>query len=225
MIPKEVIVEISRWLVYSCAIGKSDISGEDWGDFFAKAVQGDHLSSPVGLADVVAEGKAWSVKSVKHNTPHRATIVRVISGRNSVDYSYGITDSREDPQKTGNAVLGIWNERVNIALDKFDSLRTSILVRNIDTLELTLFETDTPQYVQANYIWTLNKNDNLVGHDITTKKHKFTWQPHGAQFTVKYPIPASAIKFRIKRPHILDFDTTMKELGFEDSWVQIEDNQ
>jgi hypothetical protein len=51
--------------VYNFAVGKSDISGEDWGDIFAKAVDGGHLSSPVGLADVVLEGQAWSVKSVR----------------------------------------------------------------------------------------------------------------------------------------------------------------
>lgn len=208
-------------MVYNVAIGKSDISGEDWGDIFAKAVQGNHLSSPVGLADVVAEGKAWSVKSVKQNNPHKCSEIRVISGRNSPVYSYGIENPHNDIQKTGEAVLGIWNERVNIALDKFDCLRTSILVRNINALELTLFEIDTHKFIHTDYVWSVNKRGNFEAYNKITNKHRFTWQPHGAQFTIKHIIPASAIKFKIKRPHIVDFEATMKQIGFEDSWVEI----
>ena len=62
-IPNNIICEIAKWLVYNFAIGKNDISGEDWGDIFAKAISGEHLNSPVGLADVVLDGMAWSSKS------------------------------------------------------------------------------------------------------------------------------------------------------------------
>ena len=219
--PREIIYQISKWLVYNFAVGKSNISGEDWGDIFAKAIDGDHLSSPVGLADVVVEGQAWSVKSIQHTNPHNCKPVRVISGRNSPDYSYGITDPRKDIQKTGEAVLGIWNERVNIALDKFDSLRTVILIRNISTLEFTLFETETHKFVPADYIWSENKRKNFEGHDLISQKHNFTWQPHGSQFTIKYTVPGSAVKFQIKRPPVLDFDQTMKQIGFNNEWVTI----
>ena len=51
--PKKLIYEISKWIVYHFAVGNADISGENWGDIFAKGVNGSHLSSPVGLADVV----------------------------------------------------------------------------------------------------------------------------------------------------------------------------
>lgn len=219
--PKEVIYEISKWLVYSFAVGKSNISGEDWGDIFAKAVDGDHLASPVGLADVILEGQAWSVKSVQNDNPHSCQQLRVISGRNSPDYSYGITDPRGNIQETGKAVLGIWNERVNIALDKFDYLRTVILVRNINTLEFTLFETETHKFVAADYKWSENKRGNFEGHNINSGQHAFTWQPHGSQFTIKYPVPASAVKFQIKRPPVLDFEQTIKQIGFIKDWVTI----
>jgi len=63
--PKRAIYEISRWLVYNFSTGKANISGEDWGDIFAKAIDGEHLASPVGLADVVVNGQAWSVKGVQ----------------------------------------------------------------------------------------------------------------------------------------------------------------
>lgn len=219
--PNEVIYEISKWLVYSFAVGKSNISGEDWGDIFAKSIEGDHLASPVGLADVVLEGKAWSVKSVQNDNPHTCENLRVISGRNSPDYSYGITDPREDIQKTGKAILGIWNERVNIAFDKFDCLRTAILVRNINTLEFALFEMETHKFIAGDYIWSENKRNNLEGHDKVTGQHRFTWQPHGAQFTIKYSVPASAVRFQLKRPPVLDFNQTIKQIGFTKEWVTI----
>jgi len=179
-----VIYEISRWLIYNFAIGKADISGEDWGDIFAKAIDGGHLSSPVGLADVVIDGQAWSVKSVKHDKPHECTSLRVISGRSSPDYSYGIENPHNDIQETGNAVIGIWNGRVNIALEKFDFLRTAILVRNANKLEFALFEEDTHRFNANEYRWEVNSRGNFEGFDRTSNLHKFTWQPHGAQFTI-----------------------------------------
>jgi hypothetical protein len=73
-------------MTYYFAMGKSDIDGEDWGDVFAKAVNGGHMNSPIGLADVVYEGMAWSVKSVKSTKPLVIEHIRVISGRCSPDY-------------------------------------------------------------------------------------------------------------------------------------------
>ena len=219
--PKSLIYEISKWIVYHFAIGKSDISGEDWGDMFAKGANGNHLSSPLGLADVVLDEGAWSVKSVKNNAPHECKTIRVISGRNSSDYSYGISNPHEDPQKTGTAVLNIWNERVNIAVDEYMNLRSAILIRNVNTLEFTLFETEINRFVTKEYIWSVNSNGNLEGIERTPDKHKFTWQPHGSQFTIIYTVPSSAVRFQIKRPAVLDFNKTMEQIGFDESWVSI----
>jgi hypothetical protein len=219
--PYEVIYEISKWIVYNFAVGKSDISGEDWGDIFAKALVGKHLSSPVGLADVVSEGKAWSVKSVKHDKPHLCEKIRVISGRNSPDYSYGIQNPHDDPQKTGTAVLGIWNERINIALDRFDSLRTVIFIREVNRLEFTLFETETYRFPTNEYVWHINSDGNLEGVNKTTNIHKFSWQPHGSQFTIMYSVPASSVRFKVKRPAVLDFEKTIEQIGFDKSWITI----
>ena len=180
------------------------------------------MSSPMGLADVVIEGQAWSVKTVQNANPHKCKLLRIISGRNSPDYSYDITDPREDIQKTGRAVLGIWNERVNIALDKFDSLRTVILIRNINALDFTLFEIETHKYIVADCTWKINKRNNLEGYDKASDLHCFTWQPHGSQFTVKYPVPPSAVRFHLKRPPVLDFEKTMEKIGFNSDWVVIQ---
>lgn len=220
-IPNEIIYEIGKWMTYHFAIGKSDISGEDWGDIFAKAIGGEHLGKPLGLADVVYEGMAWSVKSVKLANPHTVNNIRVISGRCSPDYSYGITNPHEDVQQTGTAVLSIWNERINVAKEKFEPLRTSILVRNFNTLEFLLFEHETTRYITSDYNWCVNKNGNIEGYHIATGTHKFTWQPHGSQFTILCDVPQYACKFKIKRPPVFDFENTMTQIGYDPSWVTI----
>lgn len=111
--PEEIVRKIGGYLVYLIYIGRKDISGDDWGDAFANATGGTHLESPIGIADVVLDKNCWSMKTVKAGRPLTVKTVRLISGRCSPDYSYGITDPHEDVQRTGEAVLGIWNERVN----------------------------------------------------------------------------------------------------------------
>lgn len=220
-IPDDIIRSIGKRIVYACATGKKDINGEDWGDIFSAAIDGTHLNSPVGLADVVLGAMAWSVKSIKLERPHTAKKARIISGRCSPDYSYGITDPHEDIEGTGRAVLSIWNERVNVAKDKFEPLRSSLLIRNTTTLEFTLFEHELHRFNTNEYTWSSNANGNLEGRRIDDQKHMFTWQPHGSQFTIIYDIPSSAAKFTIKHPPILDFEQTMHQIGFDDSWVTI----
>lgn len=220
-IPDENIFEIAKWMTYHFSVGKSDISGEDWGDIFAKAIGGEHLGKPLGLADVVYEGMAWSVKSIKTNIPHMLKKVRIISGRCSPDYSYGITDAHEDLDRTGEAILSIWNERINIAKDHYEPLRTNVLVRNFNTMSFLIFEQETIRYNTKDYCWKSNKKGNLEGYDISTGAHKFTWQSHGSQFTIFYDVPPSAQKFTVKRPPVLDFEATMSQIGFESTWVTI----
>ena len=203
-------------------VGYKDISGDDWGNVFAEAIGGNHLQSPIGIADVTYNKMAWSMKTVKNKNPHRTTAtLRLISGRCSPDYSYGINDPHKDVEATGRSVLNIWNERVNIAQDYYNPLRTLVLVRSEDLLTYTLFEEENHRYVASAYRWEENKKGNLLGIDIETGKTIFTWQPHGSQFTIHTKIPRNAIKFRIKQPPQLDIDQTLKQIRFDDNWVEI----
>jgi len=220
-IPDEIIIGIGKWIAYRYTVGQSDIDGEDWGDIFAQAIGGEHLSAPLGLADVVYEGMAWSVKSVKNNNPHNAGRIRVISGRCSPDFSYGISDPRADVVATGAAVLGVYNERINVAKEYYEPLRTCLLVRNMNTLEFALFEHDTVRYNPNEYEWRVNKAGNFEGFETATNKHKFTWQPHGSQFTIIYDVSARSKKFTLQRPPVLDFEQTMQHVGFAPNWVTI----
>ncbi len=221
-IPENVIRKLGRQLVYLLCIGRKDLTGDDWGNVFAEAIGGVHLQSPVGIADVVYDKMAWSMKTVKKDNPHSSNFsIRLISGRCSPDYSYGISDPHEDIQKTGRAVLNIWNERVNIAQDYYNPLRTSILVRSNDLLSYTLFEEENHRYAASNYSWEENKNGNLIGIDIDTGEIRFTWQPHGSQFTIHTKVPSNAVKFKIKQPPMLDVEKTLNQINYDDDWVEI----
>jgi len=206
-------------LVYLIHTGRKDISGDDFGDAFAYALNGHHLASPLGIADVELDKLAWSAKTVKQNNPFQAKTVRLISGRCSPDYSYGITDPHEDVQKTGTAVLNIWNERVNIAQDNYAAVRTAILIRSNDLLSYVLFEEENHRYRTSDYTWSTNKNGNLIGVSKESGEPCFTWQPHGSQFTIHTSVPESAKRFKLKKPPTIDAHSVLKNLNFDESWI------
>lgn len=220
-IPDLVINRIGKKITFLFAVGREDLDGEDWGDAFAYGIEGEHFNRPIGLADVALGTMAWTVKSVKNENPHAVKKVRVISGRCSPDYSYGISNPHDNVNETGRAVLNIWNERVNIAKENYEPLRSLLLIRNPQKLEFTLFEHEVNRYVISDYTWKTNANGVLEGYHATSQKHMFTWQPHGSQFTVIYEIPKTCKKFRLKKPPSLGFEPTLQSIGYTDDWVEI----
>lgn len=223
-LPDRVIYEMGKQFVHRMAIRDTDaapdITGDDFGTIFANAIGGMHREKPIGLGDVTDNGTGWSVKTVKATKPHEATTVRLISGRCSPDYSYGISDPRKDPQKTGRAVLGIWNGRVNASLDEFDRMRLVVLLRNFDVQEFTVFEQPLRQFAADDYEWRTNTRGNLEGFN-SEGVHRFTWQPHGAQFTIKRAVPGSARRFIITRtvPRHTP-DAVLEWIGYRDDWIR-----
>ena len=134
----------------------------------------------------------------------------------------GISDPRADLAQTGRAVLSIWNARVNESLGEYEDLRIAILIRNIQTREFVLFEEESGRFVPEDYRWELNKNDNLEGYDMATGVHRFTWQPHGAQFTIFRYVPASARKFKImSNVRIIEMDDILGQVGYGPEWINI----
>ena len=71
------------------------------------------------------------------------------------------------------------------------------------------------------YHWEENKNGNLIGIDNETGEQRFTWQPHGSQFTIHTRIPKNAVKFKVKQPPMLDVEETLRQIDFNDDWVEI----
>lgn len=221
-IPDNVIFDVAEQIVHRLAIGQSDITGNDFGTIFAIAAKGEHKDSPLGVADVVANGTAWSVKTVKHKSPHNAESVRLISGRNSPDYSSGISNPREDPEATGQAVLSVWNARVNDSSNSHDELRNLVLIRNMETKNFCMFEQPITIFPADDFNWKFNKNGNLEGFDKSSKQHCFTWQPHGSQFTIKRLVPGSARRFFINKSiRSVSSRTILRSIGFDPSWISI----
>lgn len=220
-IPHSVAVAIGRQIVHRLAIGHADITGDDFGGMFAKAIGGTHRGKPLGIADVVWNGCAWTVKTVQDKNPFTQQRIRAISGRNSVNYSQGITDPLADIAATGSAVLRIWNARVDESLNEHDDLRIFVMVRNMSTLEFLLMETEATRYVPSEYVWSKNANGNLIGKDIHRGEHRFSWQPHGSQFTVLHHVPASAYRFRIThKPGLIEESRVLELIQFDESWIQ-----
>lgn len=220
-IPHAVAVEIGKRVVHRLAVGNADITGDDFGGIFAAAISGQHRGRPLGIADVTWEGCAWSVKTVQDSHPFTKQIVRVISGRNSPSYSSDISDHYADIQATGRAVLSVWNARVDEAANEHDDLRIFVMIRNMATLEFTLFEFEAVRFIPTHTRWQRNARGNLEGYDIQTGAHHFTWQPHGSQFTIFHSVPASAYRFRINRtPGVIEERHVLSLIHFDDSWIE-----
>jgi len=219
--PDSVVIAIGQYVFHRIAVGHYDITGDDFASMFADAISGEHREKPLGVADVVWEGCAWSAKTVKVEKPFSCKKVRFISGRNSPDYSSGISDPRKDAGKTGRAVLEIWNARIDQSLNQHDDLRIVGFIRNMAAMEFALFEYEAVRFPPGEYHWEFNKRGNLEGFDINSGKHCFTWQPHGSQFTVIKDVPASSYKFRIaKHPGMLEMRHVLRLAGFKESLIE-----
>ncbi|MFV0392563.1 MAG: hypothetical protein ACK5KP_11900 [Paludibacteraceae bacterium] len=221
--PKEFPFILGKEIVYLLASkGKPVLEGEDWEAIFATCISAEWKPSNVGLDDVILGNTAWGAKTVKATNPETTKKVRLISGRNSPVYSFGETiDIHSDPNILGVSVLEIWNERVSAVREKFQNLRTVVLVKSNDLSEVVVFEFDTIRYDPELFTWEWNNNGNLRGFEKSTSKHRFTWQPHGSQFTIIEDIPEKSLIIKIKHPETLDKEEILKALGFDSSWISI----
>ena len=219
--PNTVLHGIAQRIVYLLAVGKADLSGDEWGHCFAESIGGEHHASSVDAQDVSFENCAWSVKTIKSKQPFDCPKIRLISGRNSPSYSHNIDNPFTDIKLTGRAVLEIWNERINRVLSEYEDYRLLVLVRNMNQLQFTMFESEITRFVPDDYRWELNTRRNFQGHDAASDSHCFTWQPHGGQFTIIKPVPASAVKYEIRRPPMLDFNGVLRWVKFNQSWLTV----
>ena len=221
--PKNFPYVLGRELVYLLASkGKPVLEGSDFESIFATCIGANWKPSNVGLDDVVLGNTAWGAKTVKAQNPSTQKKVRLISGRNSPVYSYGEKiDTTSDPDVLGQSILEIWNERVSAVREKFQNLRTIVLVKSNDLTEVVIFEFETIRYDPELFIWEWNNNGNLVGYDNRTVEHRFTWQPHGSQFTILEEVPDESLIIKVKEPEPLNKENVLNALGFDNSWVSV----
>lgn len=217
---KDIIESIAKRIVHLKAVGKADMSGDEFSRIFADSVGGMSYAKPVGIADVSWNGCCWSVKTVQHKRPHKAKSLRLISGRNSPTYSSRISDTLADVTATGRSVLDIYNKRIERAKWDHDDVRLVVLIRNMAAQEFTLFERPIVSLVANCYRWEKNKNNNLQGFE--NDRRMFTWQPHGSQFTIHEPVPSSATRFKINHePGMLEMEHVLRLVKFSPDWVTI----
>ena len=221
--PPDFAYILGKELIYLLASkGKPVLEGTEWESVFATCIGADWKPSNVGLDDVILGNTAWGAKTVKAAKPAEVTKVRLISGRNSPVYSYGdIIDTGADPNDVGKSILHIWNERVSAVREKFQNLRTVVLVKSNDLTEVVVFEFDTIRYDPELYFWDWNKNGNLVGSHKQFKQHTFTWQPHGSQFTIIENVPPQSLLIKLKQPETLNKEKVLEALGFDKTWISV----
>lgn len=171
-LPDPFPFKLSEEIVYLLATSSPSLEGSQWERIFAHCIGAEWKPSNVGLDDIVLQQTAWGAKSVKSNKPHSCNSVRLISGRNSLDYSFGERDLTAKPELLGAKVIGIWNERVSAIRAKFMHVRTVVLIKSSDLLDLTVFEFDTERYEPSDYDWRWNENENLEGHQKVSSTPK-----------------------------------------------------
>lgn len=225
--PAIFIERFAEDIVYMLATKSAmSLEGNDWEQVFANCIGALWRPSNVGLDDVILDNCCWSAKTVKSSS-NIATQdhVRLISGRNSPTYSFGVDRITEaDPNEIGAMVLDIWNERVSGIRQYFKFARTVVLVKGPQYDEYLVFETETVRYDASlfNFVW--NSRGNLEGYTKTGHVHKFTWQPHGSQFTIIEEIPEDRLHLRVRIPEKLDKASVLKALNFDKHWItKVED--
>ncbi len=216
---------LGREVVYLLASkGKPSLEGSEWEEIFANCIGANWKPSNVGLDDVVLGNTAWGAKTVKSTVKDFLNLkkVRLISGRNSPVFSYGTTiDTTADPNEIGEQILEIWNERVSAIREKYKNLRTVVLVKSNDLATVAVFEFDTIRYDSELFDFEWNKGGNLEGFVKGTKNKRFTWQPHGSQFTIHESVPENKLVLKFKKPPTLDKNNVLSALGFNKSWVTV----
>lgn len=224
--PSDFAFKIGKEIVYKLATSEEhNIEGEEWERIFSLAINAQWKPSNVGLDDVVKGVCAWGAKSVKNSDPFKAKIVRLISGRNSPAYSFDSTNLDVNPEKIGRMVLQIWNGRVESLRNKYSHLRSIVLIKSADLTEFVVFEKDTVNFPLDKYDWRWNDRKNLEGFEKEEGEHRFTWQPHGSQFTIIEDVPENKLSFRIRKPEKIDPENLLKAVGFDKSWVQVIKNK
>ncbi len=223
--PNKFIETFAKEVVYMMATKSAmSLEGNEWEQIFAKCVGAKWKPSNVGLDDVILNNCCWGAKTVfaTTNNLEKQRNVRLISGRNSPTYSYGIDKlTSENPNEIGKLVLDIWNERVSAVRQIFKFVRTVVLVKSKDYKDYLIFEFDTIRYDPELYYFKWNKNTNLEGYEKSSNKHKFTWQPSGSQFTIIEKIPDKRLHISVKKPKQVDREMILKAVNFDDSWYEI----
>jgi len=220
--PKDFPYKIGEQLIYILATrGEVDIEGKEWESIFGKAIGADWTPSVVGLDDIRMGNTAWGAKSILNKKPSTVTKIRLISGRNDLinSYSYNVQPGLF-PEEHGEKVLNIYNARVSAIREKFQHLRTIILIRSKSLLECVIYEVDTIRYDPELFYWQWN-GKNLYGYYKADNAQKFTWQSGGQQFTIFESVPKERLVINLRKPEVVSKDFVLDKVGFNQDWITV----
>ncbi len=213
---------IAKHAVYMLATQiHAEITADEWGKMFADSISAKYQPCNAGLGDFISGNTAWSAKTVWTTNPKTHQTVKLSYGSIYPDCLLSPEYPDVDPQLIGDQVLQIWNERVNAVRSKFLNLRAVVLVKSKDLTKLAVFEFETVFYPPEQYVWQANDEGNLEGLERSTRFHKFTWQPHGSQFTIIEPVPDDCLHITVKQPPRLDREEVLKAVHYDESWITV----
>ncbi len=90
-------------------------------------------------------------------------------------------------------------------------------------MTFTLYERSLHPFPANDCHWIENKRGNFEAY--RNNQHRFTWQPHGSQFTIIETVPRGALRFRItKRVPVVTREDIMRHIGWNSDWVDIADD-
>ena len=180
----------------------------------------DLENSQIDWAKYQPTAAAPVLKKKKELRPHQtSTKGKVTTGLESADRGKLIMACGTG--KTFAEDIAGTDKRVAAIRSKYQHLRTVVLVKSDDLLEVAVFEFDTVLYDPGAYSWSWNAKFNLVGKSKESGEHHFTWQPHGSQFTIVETLPVNRLALRLKQPPPLDPTAVLATMNFDESWVQI----
>jgi hypothetical protein len=201
--------------------GNQDMSGKQWEQIYAYAIDTPWVSSNEKIIDVKKGFSAYSAKTVKQKNPLSAETARIIKCRPDPrhEYKMSITPGQTSPKNIGDSVLQIWNDRFDLLSKTYTTLEETILIRSHDLNSFCFFNNPLKKYDPKQFVWSWNTNSNLVGYDLNNE-HIFTWQPSGSQWTKKVKIPnhKKLITFK-KKVSAPSYGVVLESIGYDNTLV------
>ena len=204
--------ELGKDLTFLLATrGRLEIDNEEWARMLERATRAE--SSDRAIQRRARCFRVWHTFEIHHvsltNTLHLP-----------MDFDKAVSECAADPSKLGAMILGAWNKSLSIICG-FDEERFSVLFAGMDSPCAVFFEVPIIPFEFSEYDWDWNEDDGLDGYVKGTGVQRFTWQPHGSQFTITTAIPDNRLKLRIRQPPRLDREEVLTQLKFDPSWVEI----
>lgn len=214
---KEFLHTLAQELAIRNALGYHDIDGKEWEKILAECLGVEWKATNMPLIDVSAGSVGWSSKTVRGK--NTVDVVKLISGRNSPEYEFGQTvGPKSNASEVGDLVLTIWNKRVSNAKSRFEHIKSAVLIRNKSLDEFAVFQKDVVQYDTSDYEWRWNGRSNLYG--CLDGETKFTWQPHGSQFSIVESV-VNPTKIHLHSVRKVPKKAILKFIDFTDSSYEI----